>query len=226
MTAKQYESLCRYFLAQAMKVPTSRIREGRIPGMSRLGRELNHQIDLYWISDDGLLKFYNIANAKWRSRKVHLGEVLLLQQVRSELHANKAVMITNTGFTKGALDHAEEKRIGLFILRPTFDYSGMEKKKPKKIDRQLATRAVTFDATKVLAAGNSPDRTPLKPAKKWRRFGRNTQAVVLKRADGGMTIIRSHRSAAYKTPSRNNPTDRVKPAAGNRPLPPRATRSR
>ena len=101
MNSQQYEELCRFFLADKLGVSTDEVRSARIPNPRRPGLpEYKHQIDLYWETGNELTLYLNIANAKWRStRKVDQGEVLLLQQVKQKAGAQKAVMITNSGFT-------------------------------------------------------------------------------------------------------------------------------
>lgn len=155
MTPNQYEVLCRHFIARKLKVPVENIREGNIRGISRLGRDLKHQIDMYWTTRDGVCEYYNIANAKWRTAKVKMGEVLLLQQVREELGANKALMITNTGFTQGAKDHAAEHRIGLYVVAPTFDFSNLEPKKRDVISTQMKAMHVATKDTCVMMCRNA-----------------------------------------------------------------------
>jgi hypothetical protein len=134
MTPKQYETHCRDFLAHKLKIDPDLIKEGRLIGSSRLGKELRHQIELYWTTSNGICEYLHIVNAKLRTAKVKLGEILLLEQVRDELHAHKAIMITNTDFTKGARDHAEDKRIALHIVKPIVKpiiyFSTVKRKKP------------------------------------------------------------------------------------------------
>jgi hypothetical protein len=133
MTGVQYEELCRYFVANQLKMPVENVlsREIRNPwrqGTSGLGiaDTYVHQIDLYWETEDGLSRYVNIANAKWRtSSKVQQADVLLLQQVRVKVGAHKAVMITNTDFTDVAIRVAKDEGIGLHIVKPQFDTAKM-----------------------------------------------------------------------------------------------------
>ena len=48
-------------------------------------------------------------------------ELRLLQQVRQKVAAHKAVMITNTGFTAGAIAAAKDGGIALHGVRPLLD---------------------------------------------------------------------------------------------------------
>ena len=105
MTSKQYEELCRFFVAEQLKLPLSCVRSLHVANPERppelwhtnLG-PYRHQIDLYWETPGQTTSYLNIANAKWHQEgdKVGLKDVLLLQQVRSKIAAHKALLITNT----------------------------------------------------------------------------------------------------------------------------------
>ena len=125
MNSIQYEELCRFFLSDKLGIPIKDVQSVRIPNPKRLDLpEYKHQIDLYWEDGNELTQYLNIANAKWRSSdKVDQGEVLLLQQVKEDLDAHKAVMITNIGFTEGAKAVAKNKGIALHIVSPSFDHT-------------------------------------------------------------------------------------------------------
>lgn len=123
MNSIQYEELCRYFLAQKVGVDIEQILSVRIPNPKRKDLpQYHHQIDLYWETNNDLCQYLNIANAKWRgSAKVEQSEVLLLQQVKMDVDAHKAMMITSSEFTSGAEAVAKDKGIALHIVKPTFD---------------------------------------------------------------------------------------------------------
>jgi hypothetical protein len=127
MNSQQYEELCRFFLSQVLGIDLSQIKSGNISNPTVPDSlKYKHQIDLYWETRDEIALYFNIANAKWRSTdKVDQGEVLLLQKVRDDIHAHKAIMITNTNFTRGARAVAENQGIALHIVCPTFDYVGL-----------------------------------------------------------------------------------------------------
>jgi hypothetical protein len=151
MTGVQYEELCRYFVADKLQMPIEKVLSPQILNPLRLGpsgfgvaETYVHQIDLYWETQDGLAKYVNIANAKWRtSTKVHQADVLLLEQVRVKVGAHKAIMITNTGYTDVAVRVAKDEGIGLYIVKPTFDTAKMpEDRNPALAHiRQLTTPA-------------------------------------------------------------------------------------
>jgi uncharacterized membrane protein YgcG len=123
----QYEELCRHFIAQEVRLRAEDVKSVSIPNAKRPGLpEYKHQIDLYWENADAIAAYLNIANAKWRgTAKVDQGEVLLLQVVRQKVAAHKAFVITNVGFTAGAIAAAKDDGIALHIVGPNFDVSGL-----------------------------------------------------------------------------------------------------
>ena len=127
MNAAQYEELCRYFVAQKLKISPDRIESPRVPQPTRPGLpKYYHQIDLLWEWDDDLGHYLNIANAKWRrSQKVDQGDVLLLNEVKQQCDAQKAFLFTNVGFTEGAQAVAKSKGIALHVVAPSFEASAL-----------------------------------------------------------------------------------------------------
>jgi len=125
MNSQQYEELCRYFLSDKLGINVDQIKSVRIPNPSRPGLpKYQHQIDLYWETESELIKFLHIANAKWRGNdKVDQEEVMLLQQVKQDVAAHKAMMLTTQGYTGGAVAAAKDKGIALHIVKPNFDTS-------------------------------------------------------------------------------------------------------
>jgi hypothetical protein len=123
MTGKHYEEVCRRFLADQLGIDINAVLSVEIPNAQRPGlKQYKHQIDLYWETTDSVANYVNIANGKWRaSCRVEQGEILLLQKVKEELDAHKAVMLTNTQFTAGAIAVAKHHGIALHIVRPEFD---------------------------------------------------------------------------------------------------------
>jgi hypothetical protein len=74
LTSQQYEELCRFFVADQLKIPIESVVSRDITNPWRvgtsghvLGESYVHQIDLYWETEDGMARYINIANAKWRS---------------------------------------------------------------------------------------------------------------------------------------------------------------
>ena len=127
MNGTQYEEFCRLFVYNELKIPVENIKSGSIPSAIRPGLEgYKNQIDLYWELEDKLTRNLVIVNAKWRSSnkdKVKQPDVLLIQQVKNEIAAQKAMIITNTDFTCGAQKAAKNHEIALHIVKPNFDYA-------------------------------------------------------------------------------------------------------
>ncbi len=145
MNSKQYEQFCRYFLADQLRIDIEQVRSILEPGPRRPNfPDYDHQIDLYWETEDEVCRHVHIANAKWRgSAKVDQPEMLLLEQVKSDMNAHKAVMITNTGFTSGAEAVAKNKGIALHIVKPEFDCIGLHLQDATTIQHQIQQLAVS-----------------------------------------------------------------------------------
>jgi len=139
MNSVQYEELCRHFLAQTVGLPVARVSSKRIANPKRGDLpQYGHQIDLWWETGDEVCRYINIANAKWRAAgRIKQGEVLLLQKVKEEVSAHKAVMLTNRGFTSGAQAAAKDGGIALHIVQPTLDVSVLDPKDRTLIQSQL-----------------------------------------------------------------------------------------
>jgi hypothetical protein len=139
----QYEELCRFFIAEKVNLRQDDVQSVRIPNPKRPGLpEYKHQIDLYWETGDAIASYLNIANAKWRATaKIDQAEVLLLQQVCQQVAAHKAFMITNVGFTDGAIAVAKDHGIALHIVAPTVDGSGLPRGDRAAIQRALRDMA-------------------------------------------------------------------------------------
>lgn len=144
METDQYEELCRIYIARIEGIAIEAVTSPRIPNPKRLGLpKYAHQIDLSWESGSKFIHYLNIANAKWRgAKKIGQGEILLLQQVRQQTCAHKALMITNLGFTAGAIAAAKDHAIGLHIVRPEFDPSCLPKKDRQSIRNVLRMLAL------------------------------------------------------------------------------------
>lgn len=139
MTSKQYEELCRLFIARQFNIDVDSIKSGHVPSPTLPENpDLKHQIDLYWETGNNAVKYVNIANAKWRTNsKIGQGDVQLLNGVKEQIKAHKAVMITNFGFTSGAIAVAKSAGISLHTVRPDFDYESLDKKDTKLIHKQI-----------------------------------------------------------------------------------------
>src|SRR6516165_2476022 len=143
MTSKQYEELCRYFLAELFQLKLDQIQSCEVVNPWRPGMpQYAHQIDLHWQVENETIRYLHIANAKWREAPtyVDLSEVLLLQQVKTKVGAHKAIMMTNLGFTDGAVAAALDEGIALYIVRSTFDTRPLHVSDPLVIQSQLASQ--------------------------------------------------------------------------------------
>jgi hypothetical protein len=97
LTPWQYEALCRHALSREYIIPIGDIRTGYLQSPTKTGRDVRHQIDLYWTSSDGICEFLCIANAKFQKSNVTLTEIMTLLGVQRDIQAHKAVILTNTG---------------------------------------------------------------------------------------------------------------------------------
>jgi hypothetical protein len=149
MNSQQYEELCRHFLAVKIGISVDQIKSVHIPNPARPGLPVyQHQIDLYWETETDLIKYLHIANSKWRGNdKVDQPEILLLQQVKQDVAAHKALILTTCGYTEGAIAAAKDKGIALHIVKPDFDISILPTR-----DRDI----IQAKLREVAAASNQP----------------------------------------------------------------------
>jgi hypothetical protein len=125
LTPLQYEVLCRHVMARECGIPLGAIRSGFVNAPATAGaapRRLRHQIDLYWTSSDGVCEFLVFANAKFQRSDVSLPALMTLIGVQHDIHAQKAMLITNSGFSPSVQAQAREKGIALLIVRPVDDF--------------------------------------------------------------------------------------------------------
>jgi hypothetical protein len=141
MTSKQYEELCRLFLADQLQIPIDQVLTLDVMGSRRPGSpEYHHQIDLYWETADAVARHVHIANAKWRTPpgKLDQEDVLLIQKIRDKVGAHKAVLITNFGFTEGARAAAHDEGVALHLVGPRFAPGALVDGDRTAIRQQLA----------------------------------------------------------------------------------------
>src|SRR5215469_15326765 len=130
LTCWQYEALCRHALSREYAIPIDNIKTGYLQGPTTTCQNIRHQIDLYWTSNDGICDFLCFANAMFLKRNIELGDIMTLLGVQRDIHAHKAMMIANTGYSAAARLQAQEKGIALLIVRPslTLDVASLPKR--------------------------------------------------------------------------------------------------
>ena len=150
MTSIQYEELCRFFSSPAGKGPNivrrNPLRSNSEPVDAKNFRNTVDQIDLYWeTGDDAFQYLFTLPmRSGGEQDKVDQPDVLLLQQVKDDVRAHKAVMITNTAFTSGANAVAQDKGIALHVVRPAFDVSSLPSKDRPAIVAEIQNIASTM----------------------------------------------------------------------------------
>jgi len=147
MTPWQYEALCRHAISREYGVPISEIQTGDLEGGTKAKKNIRHQIDLFWTSRDSVCDFVVFANAKWRQNNVSLADLMTLIGVWRDIHAHKAMVITNTGYSASALTRARDKGIALLVVRPApaIDFSGLTKRSATTVAgelEQIAARGI------------------------------------------------------------------------------------
>ena len=147
LTSWQYEALCRHALSREYAIPIDDIKTGYLQGPTTTCQNIRHQIDLYWTSHDGVCDFLCFANAKFLKINVDLNDIMHLLGVQRDIHAHKAMMITNTGYSSSALLQAREKGIALLVVRPslTLDVASL----PKSTAPAVVARAIEEISTRV-----------------------------------------------------------------------------
>jgi hypothetical protein len=166
MTSQQYEELCRFAIANQLRIKVDRIQSVYVPNKRRKApwyefeMPYRHQIDLYWEIENDVARYITIANAKWRSKDpVRQEDVLLLAMVRRKVGAHKAMMITNSGFTGAASVVAMDEGIGLLVVRPNFDCRGLhptDRTSILKSIRELARNSGPAYTCEVVLKGFGP----------------------------------------------------------------------
>ncbi len=121
--------------------------DGYLEGGTKAKKNIRHQIDLFWTSRDSVCDFVVFANAKWRQSNVSLADLMTLIGVWRDIHAHKAMVITNTGYSASALTRARDKGIALLVVRPApaIDFSGLTKRSATTVAgelEQIAARGI------------------------------------------------------------------------------------
>jgi len=170
MDSREYEELCRRFIADKEGIPLAAVKSSRIPSMGFPDLPLyRHQIDLYWERETDIGRYLNIAEVKWRGqRKVTQETVVKLQQVKQDLAAHKAFVITNVGFTDGAVSMALNKGIALHVVQPdpdTFDLDVLIASPPPErgslYDHRIIVKGVDDDEPDPRSVIRIPDQAKI-----------------------------------------------------------------
>jgi hypothetical protein len=108
--------------------------------------------------------FLCFANAKFLKRNIELGDIMTLLGVQRDIHAHKAMIITNTGYSAAARLQAQEKGIALLIVRPslTLDVAALPKRSAPTVAQaieKISTRVPPVYDLNVIHRGFEPGRT-------------------------------------------------------------------
>ncbi len=143
MNAMQYEELCRQFLSEKLGVAKHKIESRRMPAPARPGEKARvRQVDLCWETETELGSYLTIADAKYRGQfKIDQDAVVSLQKVKEDVGAQKAMIITSTEFTEGAVETAKHFGIALHILRPAAEFKGLHRSDRRRMQQHLAKLA-------------------------------------------------------------------------------------
>jgi len=139
MNSVAYEELCRFFLAKTLGIDVGEVKSIRFKNPKRPNfPEYAHQIDLYWEATSNIAAYLHIANAKFRrTGKIDQPDVMLLAKVKEKVAAHKAFLITNIGFTTGAVAAAKDEGIALLVVQPNIEVSDLPKKHRTSIQAKL-----------------------------------------------------------------------------------------
>jgi hypothetical protein len=123
MTGSQYEQFVRAVLAKKLAVSPDDLRSGRIPGTTLpSGTPVQHQVDLLLTERGPIADYVTVIECKYRSSApVDQEEVAKLAYVKGSMKASKAILVTNTEFTRGAVAVADAEKIALLVIRPNID---------------------------------------------------------------------------------------------------------
>jgi hypothetical protein len=120
MTGSQYEQYVRAVLARKLKLSPEALRSAKEPGTTLPdGSPVSHQIDLLFTEHGAVADYVTIIECKYRSSApVDQEEVAKLAFVKGSMKASKAILVTNTMFTKGADAIAGAEKIALLVVKP------------------------------------------------------------------------------------------------------------
>ena len=151
MNAMQYEELCRQFVSETLGVARHKIESRRMPAPARPGEKARvRQVDLCWETETELGRYLTIADAKYRGQfKIDQDAVVSLQKVKEDVGAQKAMIITTTEFTEGAIETAKHFGIALHILRPAAEFKRLHRRDRQLMQQHLAKLAKASPARRL-----------------------------------------------------------------------------
>ena len=117
-----YEELCRIAVAEHFGLPVDAVKSRRLDGVTFPGDPADQsQIDLHGVLDEHeFVRFDIVVDAKWRSEKpIDKEYVRNWAWVAHSVRASRAMIISNSGFRKGAVSAAMAARVALLHLPPT-----------------------------------------------------------------------------------------------------------
>ena len=82
---------------------------------------VSHQVDVLTRLSDGVNEYRTATSCKWWNRKVGISHVRELASIVQEAALSKGVIVSKSGFTKGARELAAARGIGLIELRQPTD---------------------------------------------------------------------------------------------------------
>ena len=78
---------------------------------------VSHQVDVLTAHSDGMNEYRTAVSCKWRKARVEISHVRELAFIVQDAALSKAVIVSKSGFTKGARELAAAQGIGLIELR-------------------------------------------------------------------------------------------------------------
>ena len=82
---------------------------------------VRHQVDVLTRHSDGMNEYRTAVSCRWRNRKVEISHVRELASIVQDAALSKGVIVSKSGFTKGAKGLAAARGIGLIELRKPTD---------------------------------------------------------------------------------------------------------
>lgn len=116
-TGGPYEQLTKHIFEQLVnqdEVKTIKLQHN----VTLQGKDIRHQIDVYWKFERGGIKYFTIVQAKDWNQAVEQGQLLQFKAVLDDMPFQATgIFVTRTGYQKGARDLAKANGILLYELR-------------------------------------------------------------------------------------------------------------